>query len=104
MVAFGFLSAKKELKLADGLVRIASVLLCEFFAYLGVWVIMELDVYNLINVVYRFSLARIGTLVFAVVAELAGVHVGNEMAAMVVACAVQGAACREAGGRPHRCR
>ena len=84
MVAFGTLIAAGELQPAEGLARLAFALGCEYFADLGVWVMMESDGYNLTNVVYRFSPARIGTLVFIVALGLAGIELGNEMAAMAV--------------------
>ena len=84
MVAFGTLIAAGELQPAEGLARLAFALACEYFADLGVWTMMEWDGYNLTNVVYRSSPARIGALVFMVLAALATVEVGNEMVAMAV--------------------
>ena len=82
MVAFGTLIAAGELQPAEGLARLAFALACEYFADLGVWTMMEWDGYNLTNVVYRSSPARIGTLVFMVLGALATVELGNEMVAM----------------------
>ena len=84
IVAFGTLIVKGELQPADGLARLAFALSCEYFADLGVWVMMESDGYNLTNVVYRFSPARIATPVSMVVVALAGVEIGNEMVAMAL--------------------
>ena len=88
MVAFGTLIAAGELQPAEGLARLAFALACEYFADLGVWVMMESDGYNLTNVVYRSSPARIGALVFNVAAGFAAVEIGNEMVAMAVGNAV----------------
>ena len=84
MVAFGALIGTEKLQPADGLSRLAFTLVCEYIADLVVWVMVELDGYNLANVVYRFSSARIGALVFAAISALVSVELGNEMVAMAV--------------------
>ena len=88
MVAFGVLIMNGTLEPAEGFARLAFALFAETLADVGVWKILECDGYYIANVVYRFSIRRVGAVVAFVVAGLTMIEVGH---GLVVISAVKAA-------------